>query len=97
MRLELPAGTVEKLRARIRLDRDTTDPTVATVAYQLVDPAVSLTAASPGWTAMSWVAGGPPYYTEALVTGVAGAFRFWVRITLASEVVLRRVGIVEFV
>lgn len=92
MRLRLPAGTVEKLEARVRVDGGLTDPSFATVEYALV--ATSLATPAPSdWQPATWAAGGR---AQALVTGVAGTYRFWLRITAGAETVIRRVGIVEF-
>lgn len=92
--LRLPAGTSEYLQARVRVDRDETDPTGFGVETAVVDKDVM-----PGggdWTSASWAAGGPPFYVRRLHTGVAGTWRMWVRITTGTETVVRAVGLVEF-
>lgn len=95
MRLRLPVGTVEYISAVVRLDRDQSNPTTYEVEYALLDP--DLTPTEPDWLPAEWVVGGPPYRARALITGVAGTYRFWLRITGSGESVLRQVGIIEFI
>lgn len=95
-RLELPAGTLERLTIPVSVAPVLgTAVTTYTVAYALIAPA-TVTPAAGDWVAATWASGGPPYIVLALVTKTAGAYRLWLRITTPDEVVLRRVAIVEF-
>ena len=93
-RLRLPLGSVEKVTARVRMDEDDSDPTAFTIEWALTATDAE-TPASGDWEDGAWLAGGPPYRMEALITVADGAFAFWLRISGSGETVLRRVGIIE--
>lgn len=96
MRLVLPASTVERVTARVKVDAGATDPRGYLVDWALIDPDTQ-TPAPGDWQSAAWQVAGPPYVAEALVTGTVGTFRFWLRIHAGAELPVRAVGIIEFV
>lgn len=93
--IELPAGTQEELGAHVRLDGDRQDPRSFTASLALIDVDTA-TPAGGDWVAATWEADGPPYRAYAQFTRSAGSYRLWLRITGGTEVVLRRVAVIEF-
>lgn len=92
MRLHLSALTDEDLRVRVRASGDEYDPTGNTV-----EAAFTAVSAEPvSWTAATWEAGGPPYHALVRANQDAGTYRLWLRVTTATEAVVRRVCLVEF-
>lgn len=94
-RLRLPAATVEKLQVPVTADRGATDPTTFTVEMAVVDDDVVPSGGQ--WVAATWNSLDGTPKIERTVTGSAGTFAVWVRISGGGEVVVRKVGIVEFV
>jgi hypothetical protein len=92
--IELPAGTNEKLGARVRLDGDRQDPRPYAASFALVDP--DATPVSGDWVTATWESSGPPYRAYAQFTRSAGTYRLWLRLSGSGETVLRKVEIVEF-
>lgn len=92
--LTLPASTVEYIQCRVRADADGTDPNVYDVFFAFLPKDVE--PVPDDWEQAEWAPGGPPYHARQIAQPGAGVYVMWVRIDAASEVVVRKAGIVEF-